>query len=158
MELLSAFPLHTSSLRELGFGARPAVLGVLDLGGDKTLELGALDLLPPFSEEAFLASRVTARRLATIARYSKRPRIAVGAFRSTEVSQIVQMYTGQVRMKSVFFNEGISGVVSLVGSCFTLNDNLSAFTSRSVMVSNIKRLRRERDGLNAIEFTARVPQ
>jgi len=97
-------PEHQTN--DLGYAALPAMYVGLEHPVGGLFELGALQLVPAFSAQAFDDNRTTSRRLATLVRNSSRPRVVVGSFFGSQFSQIVSMYARQGRLRSVMFDRG----------------------------------------------------
>ena len=99
--ILSQIPFEDPPRDNLGYDALPGVYLRLVMPGGMRTAMGVVDLLPAISPEAFSRSKITSRRLATLMRYGKEPRIVVGGFEATPFSPIVSMYSGQVGLRSV---------------------------------------------------------
>ena len=158
VEIFSKIPFQSTERNELGYGALPAVFGLLEIGDGAHLQLGALDLLPAYSQDSFLKSRLTSRRLASSLKYSKEPRLVVGAFRASITSQIVDMYVDQLRLRSIFFDSGISKVRDLLAHSVAFQHNLNVFTARNIELSHVLESRGADEGFSAILFDARIPK
>jgi hypothetical protein len=158
VEIVSKVPFHEPIRSEFGYGALPAVFGVLEVGEGARLQLGALDLLPAYSQDFFVKSRLTSRRLASSLRYSAEPRMVVGAFRASVTSQIVDMYVDQLRLRSLFFDSGFSKLGALVAQSFAFEGNLNVFSARTIEVSRVIESRGAGAGFSALLFDARIPK
>ena len=158
VEIFSKIPFQSPERNEFGYGALPAVFGVLQIGDGAHLQLGALDLLPAYSQDAFVKSRLTSRRLASSLRYTKEPRMVVGAFRASITSQIVDMYVDQLRLRSIFFDSGILKMRDLLAQSLAFKNNLNVFTARNIEISRVVESNAADDGFSAILFDARIPK
>lgn len=158
VEIFSKIPFQSQARSEFGYGALPAVSGVLEIGDGTHLQLGALDLLPAYSQESFVKSRLTSRRLASSLRYSTEPRMIVGAFRASVTSQIVDMYVDQLRLRSLFFDSGISKLRELYSQSFAFKHNLNVFSARNIQLSRVVESNAADNGFAAILFDARIPK
>jgi hypothetical protein len=158
VEILSTFPLSEPPRREYGYAALPAVLGEFRVQDDASLLVGAFDAFPPYNQGDFIRSRLTARRMASSLKYETKPRIVFGAFRTPVTSQIVEMYSAQLHLRSLFFNQGIAALPEIFKSSIGLEHNLNIFTARNIVVSRIIESHADDDGFSAVLFDARVPR
>jgi hypothetical protein len=158
VEILSTFPLSDSPRRDYGYAALPAVLGEFHVQEDASLLVGALDALPPYRQDDFMRSRLTARRMASSLKYATKPRIVFGAFRTPVTSQIVEMYSAQLHLRSLFFNQGISVLPEILKSSLDLRYNLNIFTARNIVISRLIESYADDDGFSAVLFDARIPR
>lgn len=158
VEIFSKLPITSPERSEFGYGALPAVFGVVRIGEGADLQLGALDLLPAYSQDSFVKSRLTSRRLASSLRYSTDARMVVGAFRASVTSQIVDMYVDQLRLRSLFFDSGISKLRDLYEQSFDFERNLNVFSARNIEISHIVESHAADSGFSAIIFDARIPK
>ena len=157
VEIRSRFPFNDTAKRDVGYKALPAVFGTFAVSEGTFLEIGAFDLKPSLSQEDFVASRLTSRRIATLLRFSTTPRMVLGAFHAPITSQIVDMYPDQVRLKSVLFNQGISGLWRRIKEVFSWGSALNAFVAKNIILERVTEYEYERDGWRGISFVARVP-
>ncbi len=133
--LLSQFPLLPESQSDLGFGALAGLYSKIAIEKDVVLEFGTVALEGSFSSQSFERSRVSSRRLASLMRNSISPRMVVGDFVATPLSQIVSMYNRQARMRSVFYGEGLS-VFANIQSFLQPYANVNAFASAGIEVQD----------------------
>ena len=157
VEIFSKLSFRPPLRTEFGYGALPAVFGVLETGDGAHLQVGAIDLLPAYSQDAFVKSRLTSRRLASSLKYSTEPRMVVGAFRASITSQIVDMYVDQLRLRSVFFDSGISKLWELFTQSVLFQHNLNVFMARNIQISDVVEMHGSNDAFSAILFDARIP-
>lgn len=157
VEIRSRLPFLGTPRRDVGYEALPAVFGTFSVAGGTALEIGAFELLPSFSQESFVASRLTSRRIATLLRFSDTPRMVVGSFRAPITSQIVDMYPDQVRLKSVLFNKGVSGLWRRFREALSWSSALNVFVAKNIILERVVEHEPERDGWRGISFVARVP-
>lgn len=155
--LSSTLPFSKPPKRDVGYAALPAIFAEVVLAPDTTLEIGALDLLPSMSQETFVASRLTSRRVASLLRFSSKPRMVVGGFRAPITSQIVAMYPEQVRLKSILFNQGAVALWGRLRESFARQSALNIFVAKNIVVEQVVEHHIERDGWRGISFVARVP-
>ncbi len=158
VEILSTFPFSEPPRREYGYAALPAVLGEFRVQDDVSVLVGAFDALAPHNQGDFIRSRLTARRMASSLKYASKPRIVFGAFRTPVTSQIVEMYSAQLHLRSLFFNQGIVALPEILKSSIGLEHNLNIFTARNIAVSRIIESHADDDGFSAVLFDARVPR
>jgi len=156
--LCSRLPVMAEPDTDFGYGALPGVFGSLRVDRAVVLELGVLDLLPTWSQDSFGASRVTSRRLATLMKFSDNPRVVMGAFRSSPTSQIAKMYVEEVHLNSIFFDGGLTRLVSVMKSALGLGHGLGVFTARSIVTAKVLEYSVARDGFSGISFEMRVPK
>ncbi len=157
VELFSKFPVKQTSRREYGYSALPAILGELRVQEDATLLVGAFDALPPYEQRDFIRSRLTARRMASSLKFATKPRIVLGAFRTPVTSQIVEMYSAQLHLRSLFFNQGISALPQILKSSVSFEHNLNIFTARNILISRVIESHADDDGFSAVLFDGRIP-
>ena len=157
VEIRSRFPFKENPKQEVGYAALPAVFGTVVLPEGVALQLGAFDLLSPVSQQNFVASRLTSRRIASILRFNSTPRMVFGGFRAPITSQIVDMYPDQVRLKSVLFNQGIGGLWRRLREVFSWNSVLNVFVARNIRLEQVVEHEPQRDGWRGISFVARIP-
>lgn len=158
VEVFSKLPFGAPRRTEYGFDALPAVMGSLQTPDGASFLLGAFDLLPASSQESFNKSRLTSRRLASAIKFSAEPRIVVGAFRASVTSQVVDMYVEQLKLRSIFFNGGLSRAFALVGDSIPFQRNLNVFTARKIQVSGVEDGSADERGSAFVTFTARIPR
>ena len=158
VEIFSKTSLSPPLKTDYGFGALPAVFGVFQTSDGAPFQLGGFDLLPSSSQENFNESRLTSRRLASALKFSSEPRIAVGAFRTSVTSQIVEMYVGPLKLRSVFFNSGFARCLRLIRASFPFDRNLNVFAARKIEVTELKDILSDDGSYAAILFTARIPR
>ena len=158
VEVFSKSPIPSPTRSEYGFGALPGVFGIFETADGVRFQLGAMDLLLSFSQEAFNRSRLTSRRLASALKYSSQPRIVVGAFRASITSQLVDMYVDQLKLRSLFFNSGVGSLVQSFIDALYLSRNVNAFMARNIEVDERGELRSDVHGFVAVSFTVRIPR
>jgi hypothetical protein len=158
IEIFSKLPVQLPVRTEVGYGALPAILGVVETGDGAHLQLGAVDLLPAYSQDAFVKSRLTSRRLASSLKYSTEPRMVMGAFRASITSQVVDMYVDQLRLRSVFFDSGLAKLRELVCQSLLFEQNLNVFAAGNIEMFHVVEQHGASDGFSAILFDARIPQ
>lgn len=158
VEVFSKTPISSPVRTEYGYGALPGILGTLETSDGFRFQLGAMDLKTSSSQKMFNESRLTSRRLASALRYSVEPRIVVGAFRASITSQVVDMYVDQLKLRSIFFNSGLTRVSQAFGDSLHLSRNLNAFTARTIDVTDPTELRAYDRGFAALGFTVRIPR
>jgi hypothetical protein len=137
IRLFSRFPLLNESRSELGLGALSGIYSKIALDDDVVFEFGAVSLQSSRSLDSFEQSRVTSRRLASLMRNSISPRMVVGDFMATPLSQIVSMYNRQARMRSVFYGQGVS-TFARIQSVMRPIENVNAFVSAGVEVTDTR--------------------
>ncbi len=157
IRLFSRFPLLHESRSDLGFGSLAGIHTKIALEEDVVLELGAVSLRGSFSLQSFEQSRVTSRRLASIMRNSISPRMVVGDFSATPLSQIVSMYNRQARMRSVFYGEGIAAFAAMQ-SVMTPVQNINAFVSAGVEVTDAVVIAGSDNAPRSLFITINVPR
>jgi hypothetical protein len=157
VEVLSKFPLNEPPRLEFGYSALPAVLGEFQVQNDASVLVGAFDALPPYEKGDFIRSRLTARRVASSLKYASKPRIVFGAFRTPVTSQIVEMYSAQLHLRSLFFNQGISALPQILKSSVSFEHNLNIFTARNILISRVIESHADDDGFSAVLFDGRIP-
>lgn len=143
---------------DYGYAALPAVAGEFLSRDGVPFVIGAFDLLPPWRQEDFLRSRLTSRRIASALKYTSKPRIVFGSFRTSRTSQIVDMYPSQLRLRELFFDSGISIVPELLKESLSFEKSQHVFTARNIVVSRVIESRAEDGGFAAVLFDARVPR
>lgn len=156
--VISRFPFLSSWRHNLGHGALPGVFGALQVDQDAILEIGAIDLIPVRSQESFGSDRVTSRRLATLIKFSERPRMVVGAFRGSPTSQIVKMYVDELHLHSVFFNGGMARIAAIFREAIGLGAGLNVFASNDVATHNVTEYAVDPDGFSGVSFEVHVPR
>lgn len=158
VEILSKAPIRAAVRSEYGYGSLPGVLGNFQTSDGVPFQLAAFDLIVSGTQDAFNKSRITSRRLASALKYSTEPRIVVGAFRASVTSQLVDMYVDQLKLRSIFFNSGLSRLWRCVVDSLALSSNLNVFTAKNIQLESEREIRVEADGFAAILFTVRVPR
>lgn len=157
VEVLSKLqPLEPPRL-DYGYAALPAVAGEFQTVEGTPFVVGAFDLLSPFKQEDFLRSRLTSRRLASFLKYMSKPRMVFGAFRTSRTSQVVDMYSDQLRLRELSFDSGISILPELVRGAFDFERGKRVFTARNVVVSRIVQSNADGAGFSGVSFDARIP-
>jgi hypothetical protein len=96
--------------------------------------------------------------MASSLKYATKPRIVFGAFRTPVTSQIVEMYSAQLHLRSLFFNQGISVLPEILKSSLDLRYNLNIFTARNIVISRLIESYADDDGFSAVLFDARIPR
>lgn len=133
--VLSRFEPEEGSRNSLGIDALPGLFLKLRVPQAGTMLLGALDLIPAASQDDFFSSKVTSRRLATLMRYRKEPRVVAANFNATPFAPIVNMYPRQLGMRSVMSGTGLFRTFDLADPLVRLTlDN--AFVSKNIVVSS----------------------
>jgi hypothetical protein len=158
VEIFSKAPSHPPERTEYGYGALPGVLGSFETPDGVLFQLGAFDLMLSSSQDSFNKSRLTSRRLASALKYSAEPRIVVGAFRASVTSQLVNMYSDQLKLRSIFFDGGLSRLWRCLVGSIALSQNLNAFTAKNIELLGQREVPPNSQGLAAILFTVRVPR
>ncbi len=158
IELFSKLTPRGPTRVELGYAALPGVVGEFLTGDGHPVIVGAVDLLPPHSQEDFLRSRLTSRRLASSLKYARTPRIVLGAFRTSLTSQIVDMYREQLRLRALSFDSGISIFPRLVWQSMSFTNASHVFTARHIEVSRVAEFRDDDRGFSAVVFDAKIPR
>jgi hypothetical protein len=158
VEVLSKLEPKGAVRVEYGYAALPAVIGEFATDDGYPVVIGAFDLLPPWRQEDFLRSRLTSRRLATVMKYTSKPRIVFGAFRTSPTSQIVEMYPDQVRLRGLSFDSGISFVPELIRMSLNFEEGQHIFTARTILCSRVVESKADGGGFSAVLFDARIPR
>lgn len=158
VEILSKLEPLGSTRLDYGYAALPAVEGEFLTTEGIPFFLGAFDLLPPYTQQDFLRSRLTSRRLASFLKFENTPRLVFGAFRTSVTSQIVDMYPGQLRLRALSFNSGISIVPDLVRQSVRFDKALHVFTARRIDVSRVVQSQADDGGFSSVLFDARIPK
>jgi hypothetical protein len=158
VEILSKLESRSPVRLDYGYAALPAVEGEFLTSDGSPVIVGAFDLLPPFKQEDFVRSRLTSRRLASSLKYATKPRIVFGAFRTSVTSQVVSMYTEQLRLRGLSFNSGISRVPELLKQSVNFEKMVHVFTARRIEVSRIVESQADDGGFSAVLFDARIPR
>lgn len=137
VRILSRWPAEPGDTG-LGAGALPGLFVRLRVG-DRAMPVlvGALDLLPAASQQDFFKSKVTSRRLATLMRYSREPRMVLGSFEATQFSPIVSMYTRQLRLRPAAAGHGIVRTYDAADPLIRLTLD-HAFVSSAMYVSSFE--------------------
>lgn len=158
VEVLSKLqPLEPARL-DYGYAAVPAIAGEFQTVEGTPFVVGAFDLLPPLEQEDFLRSRLTSRRLASFLKYMTKPRMVFGAFRTSRTSQVVDMYPGQLRLRELSFDSGISILPELVRESLDFGKSTRVFTARNIVVSRVVQSNADDGGFSAVLFDARIPR
>jgi hypothetical protein len=157
VDILSTFPLNEPPRLEYGYAALPAVLGEFRVQDDASVLVGAFDALAPHNQGDFIRSRLTARRMASSLKFATKPRIVLGAFRTPVTSQIVEMYSAQLHLRSLFFNQGISALPQILKSSVSFEHNINIFTARNILISRVIESHADDDGFSAVLFDGRIP-
>ena len=157
VDIHSMWPFGLPVLRSLGVDAYPGALAMVHIAPDLELEVGALDLQVPEGHLDYERSRISARRLASMLRYSDYPRVVFGGFRVPATSPTTTVYSEQLRLKSVFFNRGFSSLASIAAKLWAPGSSLNVFTAKSIKVDDVTERSLERDGFRGISFSAALP-
>lgn len=157
VDIHSMWPFGLPVLRSLGVDAYPGVLAMIHVAPDLELEVGALDLQVPKAHLDYDRSRISARRLASMLRYSEYPRLVFGGFRVPVTSPTTTVYVEQLRLKSVFFNRGWSGLASIVSKLWAPATSINVFAAKSIKLEAVTEWSSERDGFRGISFSAALP-
>jgi len=158
VEIVSKAPIRSAVRTEYGYGALPGVFGNFQTPDGVPFQLAAFDLIVSSTQDSFNKSRITARRLASALKYSTEPRIVVGAFRASVTSQLVDMYVDQLKLRSIFFNAGLSQLWRCLVGSLALSRNLNVFTAKNIELESVRELHDESDEFAAILFTVQVPR
>jgi hypothetical protein len=67
------------------------------------------------------------------------------------------MYPEQIRLKSVLFNQGMSGLWRRLRESFAWTSALNVFVAKNIIVEQVVEHTRERDGWRGVSFVARIP-
>jgi len=136
--IASKIPFAAGSIDQLGLEALPGGVFPLQLSNSAVLELGVMALMPSDSQAAFERNRITSRRLSSLMRNSKAPRVVAAQFYTTPFSQFMAVYPEQTKMRSLMYGIGLYKTVDM-------NNPLSNSTESNVFVSrDITRLEFER--------------
>jgi hypothetical protein len=139
ISIASSLELRDRNVPNLGFHARAGgVVGVkLTSGG--VIDLGVLSLRPSSTRSEFERNRISARRLASYMRSSDATRLVVGSFYATPFSQLVSVFTSQVRLRSLWYGRGMVKTHDMNHpySHFTFSHT---FVSRDVYPARVERL------------------
>ncbi len=155
--VLSRFEPSEESRVSLGLDSLPGLFLNLKVPEVGPVLLGALDLIPAASQDDFFASKVTSRRLATLMRYRKEPRIVVGNFNATPFAPLVNMYRRQLSMRSVMFGQGFIRTFDLTEPFVRLPlDN--AFVSKDVAVIGFELFEGVSEHRSTLAWRVRVPR
>ena len=157
VDIHSMWPFGLPVLRSLGVDAYPGALAMVHIAPELELEVGALDLQVPKGHLDYDRSRISARRLASMLRYSDYPRVVFGGFRVPATSPTTTVYGEQLRLKSVFFNRGFSSLASIAAKLWAPESSLNVFTAKSIKVDDVTERSLERDGFRGISFSAALP-
>ena len=158
VEVLSKLQTREPIRLDYGYAALPAVSGEFLTRDGIPFMIGAFDLLPPWRQEDFLRSRLTSRRLASVLKYTSKPRLVFGVFRTSRISQIVDMYPDQLRMRELSFDSGVSIVPELLKESLSFKKSQHVFTARNIVVSRVVRSQGDDGGFSAVLFDARIPR
>jgi hypothetical protein len=158
VEVLSKLQPREPIRLDYGYAALPGVAGEFLTRDGYPLEIGAFDLLPPWKQEDFLRSRLTSRRLASVLKYTSKPRVVFGAFRTSRTSQIVDMYPDQLRLRELSFDSGVSIVPQLLKESLSFERSQHVFTARNIVVSRVVESQADDGGFSAVLFDARIPR
>ena len=157
VEIFSKLKVREPIRLDAGYAALPAVMSEFLTSEGYPFMVGAFDLLPPYNQEDFLRSRLTSRRVASYLKYSTKPRMVFGAFRTSVTSQIVDMYAGQLHLRALSFDSGISIVPDIMRQSGNFDKVPHVFTARRIQISRIIESKADDDGFSAVLFDARIP-
>lgn len=136
--IASKIPFEIEGIDQLGLEALPGGVFPLRLSNGAVLDLGVMALTPSDSQPTFERNRITSRRLSSLMRNSRAPRIVAAQFSTTPFSQFMAVYSEQTKMRSLMYGIGLLKTVDM-------NNPLSFSTESDVYVSrDITRLAFER--------------
>lgn len=157
VDLRSSFPVTGPTVTDFGIEAYPALMSRIRVSPEVELEIAAFDLQVPRARLDFERSRVSARRVASAVRYSTYPRMVFGGFRMPPTAPPTTMYVEYLRLKSVFFTRGLTGLWEVTRRLFDFSSNINVFTAQSIKISDVKEWTVSRDGFRGLAFTAALP-
>jgi hypothetical protein len=157
VDIHSMFPFGEPTLRNLGIDAYPGCVSVVRVSPEVELEVAGFDLQVPRARLDFERSRVSARRVASIFRYSDYPRMVFGGFRMPPTAPPTTMYVEQLKLKSVLFTQGLFGLWEVTHRLFDFASNINVFTAKSIKVTDVTEWTTARDGFRGLAFTAAMP-
>lgn len=157
VDLRSTFPLVGPTVTGFGIEAYPALMSKIRVSPEVELDIAAFDLQVPQARLDFERSRVSARRVASAFRYSTYPRMVFGGFRMPPTAPPTTMYVEYLRLKSVLFTRGVTGLWEVTRRLFDFSSNINVFTAQSIKISDVNEWTVSRDGFRGLAFTAAFP-
>jgi hypothetical protein len=123
ISIFSAIPIGAEHIDHLGVEAFPGGVFSLYPPGGRSIELGVMALVRSTSQEQFERNRITARRLSSVMRSSRAPRIVAAQFSTSPFSPFVGVYSEQVRLRSVMFGLGLYKTFNMENPFVMTTDN-----------------------------------
>lgn len=135
----SSLVLEDRGVPNLGFNGRPGGVVGVKLSNGEAIDLGVINLSSAGTKSEFERNRVSARRLSSYMRNSDATRIAIGNFYATPFSQLTSVFTGQARLRSLWYGKGIVKTYDM-NSPYSYFLFSHGFVSRDVAPARVERL------------------
>lgn len=138
ISIFSAVPIRAEHI-DLGIEAFPGGIFSLSVPGRQSVELGVMALARSTSQELFERNRITARRLSSLMRSSKEPRIVAAQFGAAPFSQLMAVYSEQVRLRSLMCGLGLRKTFNMENPLVITTDS-NIFVSRDFSRLSFERI------------------
>jgi hypothetical protein len=129
ISVFSQLPFGAQQFDNLGVEAFPGGVFSLQVHDGRQIELGVMALSRSTSQELFERNRITARRLSSLMRNSREPRIVAAQFSTTPFSQLMALYPEQARLRSLMFGAGLHKTFNMEHP-FVITTDSNIFVSR----------------------------